>query len=77
MTALTPDETRALEVAAQGHTAAMCGRLLGCSARHYGRLAASARDALGARSLVHAVAIAAASGLITVTPARPTTPEDT
>jgi DNA-binding CsgD family transcriptional regulator len=63
---LTEQERRALALAAQGYTDTIAARMYGASRRTHQRHIASAQAKLGARSRIHAVAIAVALRIITV-----------
>ena len=62
---LSPETRRALQLVAEGFGAAAIGDRLGCDRDTVQRLLADALRALGARSVPHAVEVAARHGLIT------------
>lgn len=63
---LTSEERHALAIAAQGYTDTIAARYYGTCARTFRRRLASAQEKLGARSRMHAVAIAATARIIAV-----------
>ena len=61
---LSPETRRAIQLVAEGIGAAAIGDRLGCDRDAVRRLLADAIRALGARSVPHAVEVAARHGLI-------------